>query len=123
MISDEEYQKLHERLSRSAFRSRFHLKERERAYVLEKGMDTIERHAYDFIISRLAPEDIPNDGKQTPMKGHPVFIAQHATALCCRGCAEKWHKISKGRKMTESEIDYAVSVIMHYIRDEMASGR
>ena len=59
------------------------------------------------------------DGKQTPMKGHPVFIAQHATALCCRGCMEKWHHIGKGRELTEGEIEYTVSVLMRYIREEM----
>lgn len=74
-----------EALEKSKFRSRFHLTEKEKMYINEKGMDTIRSHAYDFIRKRLAPKDILNDGKQTPMKGHPVFIAQHATATCCRG--------------------------------------
>lgn len=73
-------------LSKSKFRSGFKLKEKEKEYIKEKGLDTIEKHAYDFIRQRLAPKEIINDGKQTPMKGHPVFIAQHATATCCRGC-------------------------------------
>lgn len=38
----------------------------------------IRQHAQDFIAKREAPAFIPNDGKQTPMKGHPVFIAQHS---------------------------------------------
>ena len=119
MISDEDWFSLKERLSRSPFRSRFHLGEKERKYVEKKGYDVIESHAYDFITKRLAPAIIPNDGKQTPMKGHPVFIAQHANALCCRGCMEKWHHIGKGRELTEGEIEYAVSVLMRYIREEM----
>ena len=82
-------------LSKSKFRSGFKLKEKEKEYIKEKGMDTIESHAYDFITKRLAPKEIINDGKQTPMKGHPVFIAQHATATCCRGCLYKWHQIRK----------------------------
>ena len=45
------------------------------------------------IIKRIAPKEPLNDGKQTPMKGHPVFIAQHATATCCRECTRKWHKM------------------------------
>ena len=68
-------------------------------------LDTIEKHAYDFINKRLKPKDIPNDGKQTPMKGHPVFIAQHATACCCRECLYKWHHIAKDRTLTNKEMN------------------
>lgn len=46
----------------------------------------------------MAPKNIDNDGKQTPMRGHPVFIAQHATATCCRECLKKWHNIKKRKK-------------------------
>ena len=66
------------RLQRSAFRAKFHLSEQDRQYIADKGMETIQRHAADFVRTRLAPASIPNDGKQTPMRGHPVFIAQHA---------------------------------------------
>ncbi len=59
---------------------------KERQYCLDKGPEVIDRHAADFIRQRLAPAAPINDGKQTPMRGHPVFIAQHATATCCRGC-------------------------------------
>lgn len=61
---------------------------KERQYCLDKGPEIIDRHAADFIRQRLAPAAPINDGKQTPMRGHPVFIAQHATATCCRGCLE-----------------------------------
>lgn len=104
-----------ERLAKSTFRSRFKLKEKEKQYIKEKGIDKIHSHAEDFISKRLAPADIPNDGKQTPMRGHPVFIAQHATATCCRGCLEKWHKIPKGRELTQAEQKYAVDIIMEWI--------
>ena len=73
----------------------------------------------DFIRKRLSQADIPNDGKQTPMRGHPVFVAQHATATCCRGCLEKWHHIPKGRELTETEQEYIVNVIMEWISREM----
>lgn len=53
------------------------------------------------------------------MKGHPVFIAQHATATCCRSCLEKWHHIEKGKKLNEYEIKYIVRVIMTWIKKEM----
>ena len=80
------------RLSRSSFRSRFHLADKDRKYAIDKGMDTIRSHAGDFISGRLAPAYPVNDGKQTPMRGHPVFIARHATACCCRSCLRKWHQ-------------------------------
>ncbi len=79
------------RLSQSNFRNRFALKAKDKAYIQEKGWDIIRQHAADFIRKRLAPAFIPNDGQQTPMRGHPVFIAQHATGCCCRGCFSKWH--------------------------------
>ena len=69
------------KLEKSKFRSSFKLKEKDREYVKNKGMDTVRSHARDFVRDRLAPSFIANDGKQTPMRGHPVFIAQHAT-LC-----------------------------------------
>ncbi len=104
-------------LSKSKFRSRFHLKDKE--YVKNKGLKVIERHAYELLKTRLAPAVIPNDGKQTPMRGHPVFLAEHATATCCRNCLFKWYKIPKGRALTEQELDYIVSIIMAWIKKEM----
>ncbi len=104
-----------DRLANSKFRSRFKLRAKELEYIKDKGLDTIRSHACDFIRNRVASADIPNDGKQTPMRGHPVFIAQHATACCCRGCVEQWHKFPKGRELTASEHEYLVSVIMEWI--------
>ena len=76
-------------------------------------------HAQDFIAKRLAPANLPNDGKQTPMRGHPVFIAQHATATCCRGCLFKWHKIAKGKNLSEAEQDDVVEIILAWLKKEM----
>ncbi len=103
------------KLSKSNFRSRFILKDKDLKYIKDKGLETIESHAYDFINKRLAPKEIPNDGKQTPMKGHPVFIAQHATATCCRSCLYKWHKIKPNKELTPNEQKYIVTIIMKWI--------
>ena len=112
---------LFQRLSQSAFRSRFHLTAKERAYIEEKGMATIRRHAEDFVSKRLAPAAIPNDGKQTPMRGHPVFLAQHATGCCCRGCLSKWHPIQPGHQLSPEEQRYVVAVLMTWIRRQLKS--
>ena len=119
MTKEEWYRQLFERIEHSRFRSSFHLKQKDIDYINEKGVDTIREHARDFISKREAPAVIPNDGKQTPMRGHPVFLAQHATATCCRNCLEKWHHIPKGRELTEEEQTYVVDVIMEWIRRQM----
>ena len=106
-------------LSKSGFRSRFHLSPKEKAYVEEKGMDTIRSHAEDFVRTRLAPAVIENDGKQTPMRGHPVFVAQHACACCCRGCLCKWYHIPAGVELTEAQQKGIVDLLMAWIRHEM----
>lgn len=106
------------RLAKSDFRSRFHLTKKDKEYIAEKGLPTIHRHAEDFIAKRLAPAVIPNDGKQTPMRGHPVFLAQHATGCCCRGCFYKWHHIPAGRELTKEEQQYAVAVLMAWIETQ-----
>ena len=106
-------------LASSKFRSRFHLKDKDIEYIKNKGIDVIRDHAYDFICKRLAPMIILNDGKQTPMRGHPVFISQHATATCCRKCLYKWHGIGMNKKLSKEEIDYIVEVIMAFIEREI----
>ena len=115
------FDELFYRLSFSKFRSRFHLSLKDINYIKEKGMDKICNHAYDFVSKRLAPAFIANDGKQTPMRGHPVFIAQHATATCCRSCLYKWHHIKKDKELTELEIKYIVNVIMRWINIQIES--
>ena len=103
-------------LSKNKFRSSFYLRKKEKAYIDKNGMDKIKEHAYDFIRKKLAPAYPLNDGAQTPMRNHPVFIAQHATGTCCRGCLEKWHKIPKGVELTDNQINFIVTLIMEWIK-------
>jgi hypothetical protein len=63
----------------------------------------------------LAPAEPRHDGRQTPMHGHPVFIAQHATAVCCRGCIEKWHRIPRGQALSDQQIEYLLEVIQRWL--------
>lgn len=115
----DKYDSILEKLSKSKFRSSFKLRENDKRYIKEKGIEKMKEHAYGFISKRLAPTIIPNDGKQTPMKGHPVFIAQHATATCCRSCLYKWHKISQNRELTLEEQTYIVNLIMCWIEKQI----
>ena len=108
-----------DKLSKSNFRSKFHIKGKDRDYVDNKGMDVIREHTYDFISKRLAPAKIDNDGKQTPMRGHPTFVAQHATGTCCRGCLYKWHRIPTGIELSDKEKEYIVNLIMEWIKRDM----
>ncbi len=102
-------------LKHSKFRAKFRLTQKDQDYIAAKGLETIKEHAFQFVNSRVAPEYLKNDGKQTPMRNHPVFIAQHDTATCCRGCIQKWHGIEKGRALNVEEIDFVVALIMGWI--------
>jgi predicted Fe-S protein YdhL (DUF1289 family) len=104
-----------DQLQRSSFRQRFRLQGPEREYLDRKGLDVVLAHAADFVEKRLAPADPANDGKQTPMRKHPVFVAQHATATCCRGCLEKWHGISKGHELSAEEKHHVIDVIHRWL--------
>jgi len=110
---------LFQRLSQSPFRQRFHLGSAEYRYFLEKGEETLGQHALEFIRARLAPAEPVNDGKQTPMRGHPVFIAQHATATCCRGCLSKWHNIAAHQPMSVQQQEWVNAVIIRWLKSEM----
>ncbi|HJI46770.1 MAG TPA: DUF4186 domain-containing protein [Oscillospiraceae bacterium] len=106
------------KLQKSKFRSGFHLTKKDIDYINEKGLDVIRTHAADFVAKRLAPAEIPNDGKQTPMRGHPVFVAQHACACCCRGCLNKWYRVPQGRALTRTEQQKTVNLLMAWIEKE-----
>lgn len=109
---------LFSRLAGSPFRRRFRLAGKERQYLQDLGLATVLVHARDFIGKRLAPALPVNDGRQTPMRGHPVFIAQHATATCCRSCLAKWHGIPAGRPLTPEEQGHVVAAIGRWLEEQ-----
>lgn len=108
------YNNVINKLQKSKFRSSFKLKQKEIDYINEKGMSMIKRHAVDFINQKLAPSNPENDGKQTPMKNHPVFIAMHACACCCRTCLYKWHKIPMNKELTKDEKNYIYGLLIYW---------
>lgn len=107
------------RLAGSPFRRRFRLRADDRSYIARKGLAVVLGHAGDFIDKRLAAANPPNDGKQTPFKGHPVFVAQHATATCCRSCLQKWHGIAPGHALGEDERAHVLAVLERWLRAEL----
>lgn len=106
---------LFERLAKSRFRSKFRLGIKEQKYLANKGDALVLAHAREFLTERLAPAKPKNDGSQTPMRGHPVFIAQHATGLCCRKCLRKWHGIGMGKAVPPEVVVKLVEVIGEWI--------
>ena len=104
-----------DRLAKSKFRSSFYLTKAEKAYCAEKGEAVLRRHAEDFVRLKLAPTHPVNDGKQTPMRGHPVFKAMHATACCCRGCLNKWYHVPVGVELSEDLQRRIVDFLMVWI--------
>jgi hypothetical protein len=110
--------KLFAALGQSKFRSRFRLSQREQRQLASKSLPVIMDHARAFLVERLAPALIPNDGKQTPMRGHPVFAAQHATATCCRRCLQKWHQIPRGSELTDEQLEYLLTVIERWLQSQ-----
>lgn len=115
MLHELNFPELLPRLQKSKFRSQFQFDQKDLDYIEKVGMGKIRQHAQDFIEKRLAPENPPNDGRQTPFKGHPIFKAQHATATCCRSCLLKWHGISKNRNLTAEERQKIVAMLIEWI--------
>ena len=110
-----------EKLDHSKFRSSFYLTKKEKTYLEEKGMDTIRSHARDFVSIKLSDADPENDGRQTPMHGHPVFKAMHATACCCRGCLNKWYKVPLHQKLSDDQQQRIVNLLMAWIEKQKAN--
>jgi hypothetical protein len=103
------------------FRAKFHLRpgNRDRSIALVRGPAAMRKHAREIITKRLAAAQPINDGRQTPYRGHPVFVAQHATGTCCRSCLRKNHGIAKDAALTEPQIEYVVDVICRWIELEL----
>jgi hypothetical protein len=118
-IDDKQWKVLKSKLSRSKQIVSPAMGEPEKEYVLSRGVDILKLHATDFVKKRLAPADPKNDGRQTPLKGHPVFIAQHATGTSDRIRLEKFHGIKTGIELTEKEVSYVVSVILRWIQEQV----
>ncbi len=117
-VAGTDYSPVLDRLASAAFRRRKRLLATEREQLHGRGMTEVLHHARELIEERVAPASPADDGRQTPYRGHPVFIAQHATATCCRGCLEIWHSIPKGRALATTDVDWIVGLIEAWLRRE-----
>jgi hypothetical protein len=107
------------KLAVSSFRRKFRLQGRELAYLEMWGLPHVMKQAAELIRARLAPAEPKNDGRQTPWRNHPVFVAQHATATCCRGCLEKVHGISKGHELDGDELNHVLATIDRWLQSQL----
>lgn len=113
---------IHERLAVNAFRRGFRLQGRELAHLQTWGLERVMRDASELLRRRVAPADPPNDGRQTPWRNHPVFVAQHATATCCRGCIEKWYGVARGHALEPDELNLLLESVRRWLEPYSRSG-
>lgn len=118
-LSDKEWNELKEKLGADGRLEKFVLAEPEQEYVTSRGMEILRLHATDFVNKRLAPAKPKNDGRQTPTKGHPVFIAQHACGCNDRASLEQFYGIEKGRELTADEVERIVNVVLRWIEEHL----
>ena len=118
-IDEKTWKALKTKLARSKQIESLDMGDSEIEYVQSRGVDILQLHATDFVRKRLAPAEPKNDGRQTPLKGHPVFIAQHATGTSDRDKLAKFHGIKKGIELTEKEIGYVVNIIIRWIEEQI----
>lgn len=118
-LSDKEWNTLKGKLADAGRLEKFVLAEPEQEYVTSRGMEILRLHAADFVNKRLAPANPKNDGRQTPTKGHPVFIAQHACGCNDRSSVEEFFGYEMGRELTGDEVDKIVDSILRWIQDHL----
>ena len=119
-LNDKNWQTLKTKLARSKLVGKIDMGDSEKEYAASRGFEILQLHATDFVRKRLAPAFPKNDGRQTPMKGHPVFIAQHATGTSDRTKLEKFHGIQKGEELSDNDIDYVVDIIIRWIEEQVS---
>ncbi len=117
-IDDKSWKTLRTKLTRSKQIVSIDMGDPEKEYVHSRGIDILKLHATDFVRKRIAPAEPKNDGRQTPLKGHPVFIAQHATGTSDRVKLKKFHGIKEGMELSEKEIAYVVDIIIRWIEEQ-----
>lgn len=106
------------KLKRSKFRSSFKLDEKDIDTINKKGFEIIRQHAFEILNNRIKIKK-QNDGRQTPLKGYFIFIAQHATATCCRGCIKKWYNIPENSVLSNQQLDFFADLLVFWIKQQI----
>lgn len=120
-ISNGEWSKLLEKVAESDYRAEIDLGPEDMDYVNSRGFDMMVRHAHDFVERRLGPARPRNEGKQTPLKGHPLFLAQHATGADSRAALSEYHGIAEGKKLSRQQMDYVTDVVLRWLEERLAA--
>lgn len=118
-LSDTEWKKLKDKLRKDGRFEKFVLGESEREYVTSRGMDILRLHATDFVNKRLASANPNNSGRQTPTKGHPVFIAQHAMGCNDREGLMAYYDIPMNEPLTKEQEEMIVELILRWIEENL----
>ena len=88
-----------------------------------RGITTVRRHAEELVERRLAPAQPRNDGPSDALRGHPVFVAQQATATCCRTFLQRPDDFPAGHALDDAEQGYVVGAICRWIVGQYAPNR
>ena len=118
--SKKKIEEVFSKLNKTGRISNFSLGDAEIEYVSSRGIEILRLHATDFIQKRIAPKEPKNDGYQTPAKGHPVFLAQHACGCNDIDSVEQFFGFKKGSLLKEKEVNLIVDVIVSWLEDQIA---
>lgn len=94
------------------------VKEKDLDDAKKKGLILLKKDIKTRIEKSLGPPSnkIFRDGTQTPKFGNIIFYAQHATATCCRKCAEEWYGIDRKKPLKKTDIKYLGELILLYVK-------
>ncbi len=120
-ISDSDWRKLLEKVAKCDYRAEIDLGAEDIEYINSRGFDMMIKHAQDFVERRLGPARPRNEGKQTPLKGHPLFLAQHATGSDSRRALSEYHGIAEGKELSRQQIDYVTDVVLRWLEERLAA--
>jgi hypothetical protein len=78
-------------------------------------IDGLKARVAGHLLSRIGAKPDMWDGRQTPMKGSVLNLAQHATATCCRKCLYYWYGVPRDRALNDAELDFCERLVLAYL--------
>jgi hypothetical protein len=89
--------------------------ERGQRQIRRDGVDGVRSKVHSHMVSRIGGEPNAWDGRQTPLEGSVLNLAQHATATCCRKCAYYWYAIPQDGPLTADELQFCEDIMLAYL--------